>query len=124
MLSDITAFLKGGVTPGMHTVAVEVLEPVLVINPHYPSQSSVDWSDPLVAETVQGSLQPASTETVMQAGLDAKREWWNLYTDPVTITPEGRVRVLTVTYRVTRVRLFPSHTEALVERIDTVEVGS
>jgi hypothetical protein len=102
-----------------------VLEPTLVVNPHFPSQSSVDWSDPEVAVTVGGDLQPTSVETATQAGLDARREWWSIYCDPVVLTPEGRVRVLGVVYRVMRVRSFPSHTFALVERIDTVvEEGS
>lgn len=107
----------------MQNASVQVLLPTLTQNPHYPSQTSVDWSDAEAGSTVAGAIQPANAEVVQAAGLDAKRDLQQLYAEPVALAPEGRVLVDGVMYRVLRVREYASHTSALLEAVDD-PVGS
>ena len=106
----------------LQNASIAVLLPTLIQNPHFPSQTTVDWTDAEVATTVSGALQPAGAEAVMQAGLEAAREWQQLYCEPVGLAVDGRVRIDDTTYRVVRVREYASHTSALLERVETAEM--
>lgn len=121
MVRTAITHVVGSALAVLNDAEIEVLLPTLVQNPHFPSQTTIDWSDPTVTATVNGALQPAGAEVVMQAGLDAAREWQQLYCEPVGLAVDGRVRISDTVYRVVRVREYASHTSALLERIETAE---
>lgn len=98
-------------------LTVEVLAPTMVANPHFPGQETPDWSDPTVAATIAGVLQPVSEETATRMGLASRTDVRALYADAVTLDPEGRVRVSGSVWRVMEAQHYSSHTEAVIERL-------
>ena len=123
MRASITRFLAGGVTPTMHNASVEVLAPVVIANPHFTGESTLDWDNATITSTIAGALNPATTDALERAGLTSKRGLFTLFTDPHALTPQGRVRVAGQQYLVRDVRRYDSHTEALVELVDALALG-
>lgn len=123
MRASITSFLQGGVTPTMHDLSVEVLAPVVIANPHFTGENTLDWGNATTTSTVAGALNPATTDAVERAGLTSKRGLFTLFTHPVDLAPEGRVRVAGQQYLVRSVWRYDSHTEALVELVDALALG-
>lgn len=100
---------------------VEVLAPDLVLNPYFPGESYLDWSDPTVVVSVLGSLQPAGTRALERAGRVGAHGVHELVCGPVGLTPEGRVRVGAVQFTVVNVREFVPYTHAVVEEVTSGE---
>lgn len=98
-------------------LAVEVLAPTRVENPHFPDQFTLDWDNPIVVDTVNGVRQPVTEEAAVRLGLTSLVDVRALYLDPVDLTPEARVRVDGEVYRVRDVKAYASHVEAVVERV-------
>jgi len=99
------------------SLSVEVLQPALVANPNYPGEYTLDWSNPTVTATVAGNLQPASTRALERAARVGKVGVHELFTDPATLTPLGRVRIGSQQYAILDARLHHSHSHAIVEEV-------
>lgn len=100
-------------------VTVTPLSPRMVENPNFPGQFTPSWDDPIEGEAVGGILQPVQAEAAERLGVIGKVGVWAIHTDPLTIQPEGRVRISSTDYRVLEARAYTTHTELVVE-----EVGS
>ena len=53
-------------------LTIEVLAPKVVTNPNFPNQSSLDWTQPTVEDTVPGTLQPAGIKALEASGASAQ----------------------------------------------------
>lgn len=100
-------------------VTVTPLTPAEVENPNFPGQTTLDWSNATEGTPVGGILQPVQAEAAERLGIIGKVGVWAIHTGPLTIQPEGRVRISSTDYRVLEARAYTTHTELVVE-----EVGS
>lgn len=99
------------------TLTVQVLAPTVTANANHPTQAQVSWVTPTVTATVAGNLQPAGATALERVGAVGKRGMHELFTDPTTLTPEGRVRIASQQYRVIQAWAYHSHTHAVVEEV-------
>jgi hypothetical protein len=117
--------LLTAVGASMRTTSVKVLKPTVVTNPNFPGESSVTWDAATVTATINGILQPVTTDAMRRAGAQAESKagmiaragWWTLHTDPYNLSPEGRVRIGTQDYRIVSVDAYATHTEAVIEEV-------
>lgn len=109
--------MKAALLTSERHLTVEVLAPKMVANPYFPGEETPDWSDPTVAATVAGVLQPVSEETATRMGLASRSDVKTLYCDATTLDPQGRVRISGSQWLVLEVRHWASHSEAIIERL-------
>lgn len=101
-------------------LTIEVLAPKVVTNPNFPNQSSLDWTQPTVEDTVPGTLQPAGIKALERVGRVGTVGNHQLYLARAPLVPLQRVRVKGATglqYSVLEVRSWPGHVEVLVEEV-------
>lgn len=113
-MSLLTESIARGIIP--LESSVEVLAPVMVVNPHYGT-TTPDWTTPTVTATVPGALYPASTRALERAGLIGRASVYEVITEPAAIVPQGRVRVGTRVFLALDVRAYPEFTHAIVEEV-------
>jgi hypothetical protein len=109
--------LLASVATANRELTVQILKPAVIQNPNYPSETTLNWNAATISTTVKGNLQPAGTRAVERVGQTGKQGLHELFTDPVTLTPHGRVRIGSRDYLVLDVREHHTHTHAIVEEV-------
>ena len=103
---------------------IEVLEPSIVSNPNFPSQTTLDWDNPIVVGEGSGTLQPASARALERVGRVGLVNAFEVFMDPLPVRPAQRLRVGARVFRVLESRVWRSHASAVVEEVTEGGSGS
>lgn len=100
---------------------IEVLAPKVITNPHFPDDTTVDWTQPTVEDTVPGELQPLGEKAAERLGLTGLEGHQQLFLARSPLAPMQRVRVKgeTAQHSVVEVRAWRSHVEAVIKAVTT-----
>ena len=99
--------------------SIEVLAPKVITNPNFPDQTTIDWAQATVEDTVPGDLQPLGENAAERLGLTGVEGYQQLFLSRSPLVPMQRVRVAgeTAQHSVEELRAWRSHVEAVVKAV-------